>query len=262
MGRKMWYILTALVFSVVLVGAYELLYAKYSGETVPVPDIPRSEQVYGEKANELRYVVMGDSTGVGQGAEYSESIAVKTAEHLTKGYTVRLANVAVSGATTHDVLHEQVPKVVTQNPDLVLIAVGANDVVRLSRIESVQNDMSTIVAQLHRVNPKVQIFLTGAPPMGTVPRFLWPLSTLAKLRTDQINHAYKKITEERNLKLIPLAEKAESAFLSHPEYFASDNFHPNSQGYGVWSDIINYELERVYRDSTKRPDIQDSNKML
>jgi hypothetical protein len=65
---------------------------------IPFEPPPRGPQEYGSGPL-LEYVVLGDSTAVGQGAPYERGIAVSTARHLSaRGRRVRLVNLAVSGA--------------------------------------------------------------------------------------------------------------------------------------------------------------------
>ena len=73
------------------------------------------------------YVVLGDSTAAGRGANYANGIAVRTARHLARSRPVLLVNLAVSGARVADVARDQLPAAVRLKPDLVLLAVGAND---------------------------------------------------------------------------------------------------------------------------------------
>lgn len=96
MKHKALITLGCFVAAVILLAVIQLLTIKYSGSSVEAPSIPRSVQEFGSTGSPLKYAVMGDSTSIGQGADYSQSYAYNTAEHLAKNHKVKLLNVGVS----------------------------------------------------------------------------------------------------------------------------------------------------------------------
>lgn len=240
-----------LVFLVLLLAIIVIvvLFIAFSGKAVPVPDISRGERQYGQGPN-LVYVVLGDSTGVGQGAEYSNSIAVRSSQYVANRNTVRLTNIAVSGATTRDVRETQLEKAMKLQPDLVLIAVGANDVTHVTRLRSINIDITHIITTLRSANPDVLILLTGSPQMGSIPRFPWPINYFARLRTTQVNTLFKNVADKERVAFAPLAEKTGHLFDNNPELFAQDKFHPNDKGYATWASVINRELKKLLQSRT------------
>jgi lysophospholipase L1-like esterase len=80
------------------------------------------------------YVAMGDSLTAGRGDEGRDGRPVGWAQRLADILTVRtavrcgLTNLAVDGATVHQVLGKQLPAVAARKPDLVSVTVGMNDI--------------------------------------------------------------------------------------------------------------------------------------
>lgn len=221
---------------------FEALSVMYGGTTVPTPDIPRQPIVIGEGAS-LNYVVMGDSTAVAQGADYFEGYAVATAQHLADGHAVKVVNVGVSGARAKDMLGDQLTKAQAQKPDVVLIAVGANDVTHVTSSKSVEDSIKTTVNKLVQTNCNVKIVVTGAAQMGSVPRFPQPLRAAAGLRTTQLNKVFDQIVSAQGLTFARIAEQTGKQFAEDPSLFAPDKFHPNAAGYAVWTPVINQALD-------------------
>lgn len=209
-----------------------------------MPDIPRGKQAKGD-GEHLVYAVLGDSTAVGQGAEYSESIAIKTAQYLARDRQVILQNFGVSGARMSDVLNNQVSAAAVLKPDVVLITAGANDVTHLTNIDSVANDLRTTIKRLKQANPKVKILITGSPQMGSVPRFPHPVRYLAKLRTGAMNNSLRKVADQEKVTFAPIAEKTGPLFSKNHGLFAKDNFHPNADGYATWVKILNEAFSKT-----------------
>jgi len=208
---------------------------------------PRS---FGEDGPELTYVVIGDSTGAGQGAPYERGVAVGSARHLAaagRRRRVTLINFAISGSTMSDVLAEQSAQAARARPDVVLVAAGANDVTHLTRIGAVTRDLERIAARLRAASPGVQIVLTASPDVGAARRLAQPLRWVAGLRTKQLNRAIAEVAESQELTLAPIAARTGPLFAEDPTLFASDRFHPDARGYATWVPVIGDALDRALR---------------
>jgi acyl-CoA thioesterase-1 len=221
----------------------EFLIIKYSGTPVPVPVIPREVTKFGNGGTtQLTYVVMGDSTGVGQGGNYKQGIALSTTKKLAETYTIQFQNVAISGARMVDVQQKQLPRVVTLKPDVVLIAAGANDVTHLTSLGSIKSALIKTIDGLRAANPNVKIVLTGSPQMGSVPRFPEPVASIARARTKTVNAMFEKVATEKQVTFAHIARETGPTFDAHPELFAADKFHPTTAGYQVWIPVLNGAL--------------------
>jgi lysophospholipase L1-like esterase len=234
-----------LVGLVILFVAFEFIYVVYNGTTVNAPAIPRDTSSYGTSGSPLKFVVIGDSTSIGQGAPYPESIGPKAAQHIAQTHQVSYTNFGISGATAQTLVDRQLAKAVALKPDVVLIAIGANDATHLTKSASLRQSMNHITDSLISANCNVKIVLTGSPAMGSVKRFAWPLKQYMGLRQRQVNSAFTPIIASKQLTLAPVAAKTGKLFREHPEYFAADNFHPNAAGYAAWVPVINTALDQA-----------------
>ena len=221
----------ALVISLVL------LAATASPRADPTP------RLFGTAPPTLRYVILGDSTAVAIGGSYENGLAVGTARHLAERGTVELTNVAVSGAKIHDVLTEQIPRAELTNADVVLIDVGANDVIRMTRSEAFERDFRRVIEIVREKSPRAKIVVTGSADMGSPPRIPRLLRPLANFRTRRLNAIVKRLVAEHGLTFAPIAEKTGPAFRADPTLFSEDRFHPNDRGYALWTAVINEALD-------------------
>ncbi len=237
------YTILALVAVLVLTALINMVIIAKNGSEVPVPDIPRNVITTGT-GQPLSYVILGDSTAVGQGGDYDQSIAAQTATHIaSKGRAVSYQNFAVSGARVNDVLTAQLAGAKERKPDVVLLSIGANDLTHFTSLGSIKKDMKLIVDGLRQANPGCKIIITGTPQMGTVLRFPQPTKYLAKLRTAQMNKVFDEIAKQNNLVFARIADKTGATFGQKPELFASDKFHPNNDGYAVWIPFLNESID-------------------
>ena len=194
-----------------------------------------------------RYVVMGDSTAAGVGADYQHGIAIQTTRQLETSRRVEMTNLSVSGARIGDVLRDQLPRAETIHPDLVLLSVGANDVTHLTPATSMRDSLREIVRRLRAANPEVAIVITGSPDMGAPPRIPRLLRGIAAWKTRQVNRMFVAEAAGLSLTFAPIAERTGPLFRSDHSLFASDRFHPNERGYAVWVPVLNEALARAVR---------------
>jgi lysophospholipase L1-like esterase len=241
-------LLISIIAATIIIGivVFNVLYINYSGQPVPIPETPRNVQTIGS-GQPLTYAILGDSTAVGQGGNYNTGIAQSTALFIAQEYKVSFHNFAVSGARASDVLRYQVKQAAARQPDVVLLAVGANDVTHLTSLKAIQRSMVDITRQLRNAKPSVKIVLTGAPAMGSVPRFPWPTRYFAGVRTGQVNEIISSLANGNDIVFAPIAAETGPLFARHPELFAEDKFHPNTKGYNVWVPVLTKALSDAIR---------------
>lgn len=237
--------LLTLVLIVVSLIAFDVLFVVFVGTTVPEPKVTSEPMSFGDKGTTLKFAVLGDSLTVAQGGDYQKGIAVSTAKHLASNHMVTMINAGVSGARTNDVLREQLPKVLDFKPDVVLLTVSANDMTHMSSLESVDKDFRDVVDRLKAANPTVKIVITGAPAMGSVPRFPWPANTILGRRAAAMNRRFDRITKDKGLYFAHVADRTGRQFAEDDSFSAQDKFHPSDKGYELWNEVIGEQIELI-----------------
>lgn len=249
MTRQQVYITFMTIITVVIViFVIEFLYIKYSGTFVPAPSITREYPTIGN-GTKLRYAVMGDSTSISQGSEYDDGYAVASARHLARSYQVSLLNVGVSGATAETVRRDQLPKAKGFTPDLVLIAVGANDATKFTSAKNIEDSLQQIIDGLKEANKNVKIVVTGSPAMDSVSRFPFLSKWVMYVRTAQVNAVFDRLIKQNDLTHAPIARETRQAFLNDPTLTADDHFHPNKRGYALWIPVINKAIDESLKQN-------------
>lgn len=225
------------------------------GPDAPFAGPSRAPDRFGAASGpKLELVVIGDSTGAGQGAPYEAGIAVACARALAaRGRSVTLVNRSVSGATTADVRREQLESAAARRPDVVLVAAGANDVTALRRTGAVTRDLRAIVRRLRDASPEVRIVLTGSPDVGSSPRLAQPLRAVAGLRTRQLNRAIGALARREGVTFAPIAARTGPQFRRDRTLFSADRYHPDARGYATWRAPLVEALERALAHGPQRP---------
>jgi lysophospholipase L1-like esterase len=214
----------------------------------------------------ISYVALGDSLAAGQtpysdiDAGYADMIAeeLKNSRHLAS-YTKDLA---VPGFTTDDVLEgmaSEDAEEVLASADLVTISAGANDLLRLVRLnpsngsvsfgaeqvdaelDNIQSTMESILDKLKDQAPDAEVYVMG---------YYFPFPHLreeqkAELaeRLGQLNDILKSTAEQEGAAFVPVDESfGEDAVDKLPN---SADIHPNSEGYEAMADAFfdNYKAQ-------------------
>ena len=186
----------------------------------------------------LRFVVLGDSTAAGLGASGPEhAYATVLSRRLADdGWDVELSSYGISGARVKDVLEEQVPLALRAAPDLVFVAIGANDVTHVTPLAEVERDMQGVVDRLLASGTALAV---AGPPDMRAAAWLEPLRSLAGRRGRQVAAVIGTVAADRRVPVVPLAELAGPYFASNPvDAYGGDDFHPGDGGYRAWAEAI------------------------
>ena len=200
---------------------------------------------FGKQGSRLIYLVIGDSTGAGQGAPYEEGIAVQSARHLALSHQVTMYNFSISGAVTNDVLRDQLPQTARLEPDIVLVLIGSNDVTHRTTPRDLQRQLGEVLTHFAVMPKPPKVIVSGAGDLGACPRFAQPLRWIVGLQTVKVNKLMRGVTLQHGAAWADIAAKTGPSFRSDPTLFYVDGFHPNSRGYAVWTEVIDNSLDSI-----------------
>ncbi|MGI8427219.1 MAG: SGNH/GDSL hydrolase family protein [Actinomycetota bacterium] len=201
------------------------------------PKAPISGEFGDKSLPALSFMVLGDSTSVGLGAEPHQSFSWLLGERLGKHFHTQLKVLGTSGAKTADVADRQVGRAVAMRPDLVLIEIGANDATHLTPVKQVRSKMRLALATLSKAGIKVVV--AGPPDMGTSRAFAEPLRSLSGFNGERMRRAIQAETRAAGVVYVELAQKTGPAFQADPaKYYSTDLFHPGAEGYKLYADVM------------------------
>lgn len=239
MRRRILLVLAAVVVLPATVLAVEIQLAR-TGPRLDDEDGFRPDAVWVRAGPDPIHVVwVGDSTATGVGAgDLAASMAHRVAAGVTDG-AVRLTILGRSGAQAHEVLEGQVDRLAGTGADVVFVSVGANDVTKLTRRPTFRDRYRDIVTGIRSALPHATVVLVGIPDIGTAPRLAVPLRQVAGWRGDRLDADIAAIARDEGLLHVDLASRTGPVFSSDPDrYFAADDYHPNSEGHGVWAGAV------------------------
>jgi lysophospholipase L1-like esterase len=203
----------------------------------------------------LRVLVLGDSTGVGIGANRpEESIAGLLASDFPAADVV---NVSRSGARVGDALAQaRACRRSGQYFDVALLHIGGNDVMRATPMKELGEDSELLLAELADLADRT-VWL-GPPNIGKVPLFPPPFSWVFAARTRAAAALFARVAAAHGVAFLDFSSGEHGLRFARGrgDHYASDGLHPNSSsysyGYAAARHIIGKLEGRVRRANAAR----------
>ena len=176
------------------------------------------DQMAETKEAEILIVAFGDSLYAGYGLDQKEGFAPELQATLTAaGKDVRVHNAGVSGDTTAAGLRRMdfVLDSLSRKPDLVILGLGGNDMLRGLKPSDTRANMEAMVKKLK--DRGIPVMLTGmlAPP------------NLGADFSEEFNTIYPALAQKYDIALYPFFM---DGLVGNPDLFLPDGLHPTAEG--------------------------------
>jgi acyl-CoA thioesterase I len=183
-------------------------------------------------AEPVKLAILGDSLAAGYGLAPAQAFPARLQAALKdKGRNVSVINHGVSGDTTAGGL-ERIDWMMADKPDIVLVELGGNDMLRALDPAATERNLDAIIDKLKQTG--VTVWLVGMlAPRNFGPEYV-----------KQFDGLYKRLADKHGVPLYPffLDGVAQDPALNQP-----DGIHPNAKGV----DVI---VERILPFVTKNLD--------
>ena len=180
------------------------------------------------------YLALGDSTGAGVGSRNGGYPARIFQRILTKQPGSRLINLCVSGATTADVLRNQLDRGLVSQPNLITLGIGINDIGHGLDVEEFGKNYERIVSSL-RSKSQAHLVIINIPEISSAPR----IPDFARAEYQRVivnfNRRLEEIASRYDVTVFDVHTTTREQLPAHPEFFSSDGFHPSDAGYELWA---------------------------
>ena len=168
-------------------------------------------------------VALGDSITSGLGVAADEAYPALLEARLRRdGYAHRVVNAGVSGDTTAGGLR-RVDWVLRAQPEIVILALGANDGLRGQPPQTTRANLEAIVARLTAAGARVLLAGMRMPP------------NYGEEFTRQFEAVFPAVARRANVALVPFLLDGVAA---DPTLNQADGLHPNAAGHRVIADRL------------------------
>lgn len=199
---------------------------------------------YDSEPKTVTYMSLGDSLSAGVGAptqdkRFTYIFAKKLSEKYGK---VNFYDVSWPGDTTREVIKNQLPQVIRENPQYITLLIGTNDIHgRIDENSFKENYRLIISTLIEKTN--AQIIVMNIPYLGSSKIVRFPYNLLLDSKIKQYNAIIGEIimseSKENRLKYIDLYNETYEESKINKDYYSTDQFHPSENGYMFWANILN-----------------------
>lgn len=192
--------------------------------------------VFGDPANPpTRVVVLGDSSVTAPGVDGPHQIWISlVSNRIAQRRHVTLRSVAVSGSRAEDLLRNQLRPAVEFDPDLAIISVGANDVIKGVGLKVFERHLGELVATLSETGALV--VLSGVGDIGTIPRLKPPLRNMMTRRSARFDRVHHIVAARHGAHVVGHREDDPTIWYSDRALWSPDLFHVSAAGHRRWAD--------------------------
>jgi len=190
---------------------------------------------------QIRYVAIGDSYSIGEGASPNESWPAVLSRHLNEnGLNVKLvANPSVTGWTTQQAIDHELPIFAKAKPDFATLLIGVNDWVQEVDEKTFRGRLAFLVDQMLSVlSNKKRLLVVTIPDFGVTPA--GPRYSRGRNISEGLA-AFNRVVEEeaklRGLRVVDIFELSKKMG-SDNSLVAADGLHPSAKSYAEWERVI------------------------
>jgi len=209
--------------------AFVLVLVACSERAGPLPASPDEESV--------RYVALGDSYTIGTSVAVDEAWPSQLVERLDGLQLV--ANLAVNGYTSSDVIERELPELDALQPELVSLLIGVNDVVQGVSDSEYAANVALILDRLVEAVGEGRIVCVATPDYTLTPRggsFGDPVQQSDRIV--RVNAILREACDQRGISFVPQVFEISQRVTEDPTLVADDGLHPSGAQYALWTDAI------------------------
>jgi acyl-CoA thioesterase-1 len=171
-----------------------------------------------------KIILYGDSLMAGYGLPKEQHLSVVLQDNLKlEGFNIEVINGSVSGSTSSGGLNRAEWSLLENNIDLMILCLGANDMLRGIDPKETKNNLEKIIKIAQKKNIKIIIAGMIAPTSYGISY---------KKIFDKI---FKDLSNQYNLQLIPFLLEGVAQKV---EFNLSDGMHPNDKGTIIISNTL------------------------
>jgi acyl-CoA thioesterase-1 len=168
-------------------------------------------------------VALGDSLTAGLGVAADEAYPARLEARLAReGYAYRVVNAGVSGDTTAGGLR-RVDWVLRAKPEIVIVALGANDGLRAQSPQAMRENLAAIVKRLQAAGARVLLAGMRLPP------------NYGAEYTKEFQEVFPEVARSTGVALMPFLLNGVAA---DPRLNQPDGIHPTASGQQVIADRL------------------------
>src|SRR5680860_367827 len=231
----------ALIIGYLILANFSIYYRINQADLI-TPDSKYAYTIGGDRTNStsMVYAALGDSLTSGVGVDkYERSFPYLLALKLSqqKQAQIDLRTFAYPGARTADFIENLLGPAIAAKPDIVTLLIGTNDIHGNVGIDQFRANYDHILGRLTK-ETQAKIYLISIPYIGSDELMLPPLNYYFQRQARVYNEIIISLAEKYDLRYIDINNPTFTQSQKNEGYYSRDLFHPSSEGYRLWAQII------------------------
>ena len=191
--------------------------------------------------NAIRYVAIGDSYSIGEGASPNDSWPALLARKLTTtGVRLRLvANPSRTGWTTQQAIDRELPVFIKAGPAFATLQIGVNDWVQGVDEKKFRERFALLLDRMLEVlQSRDRLLIVTIPDFGVTPTGAdYANGRNISAGISAFNHIIMDEAGRRGVGVVDVFELSRKT-KDDPSLVAADGLHPSAKEYAEWEEII------------------------
>ena len=194
-----------------------------------------------ETKKEIRYVALGDSYTIGEGAAPDQAWPSVLTKHLNdNGVKINLiANPSVTGWTTQDLIDKELSIYETSQPTFATLLIGVNDWVQGVESGTFHKNLIFILDKMQdKLLNKKNLVLITIPDFGVTPQGgKYAHGRDISKGISEFNAIIFAEAQKRSLKTVDIFPSTQD-MRNNSNLIAADGLHPSGEEYAIWEKLI------------------------
>lgn len=175
-------------------------------------------------------IIIGDNFTNGSGIENEQDRFLTLLNKRFKSDSTVFKQYSQNGATTATAL-TLMDRVIRERPDVVVVAVGANDALTSSEPDVIYSNLDTLVRELLRNGIYVIVFSVQAPP------------TVSQDYAMLFNGVFPRLAQQHRVLMV---DGIYQSYMGNRDLTQFDLIHPNKQGAAVMVDVVRKGIDKDF----------------
>lgn len=183
----------------------------------------------------IRLIMLGESPVAGVGvAHHAEGLSGQTAQalHDRTQRAVAWEAIGKNGMTARGCQRQLMPCLVGKQADILVMALGVNDVTGLHSPSRWQTDLRQLIMAARELLGDIPLIVAGVPPLGRFPAIPQPTRSILGMRANALDGAARLLAQQMaNVTHCPTPPPPATMF-------ARDGYHPGPLGCTHWGRVL------------------------
>lgn len=194
----------------------------------------------------LTIAVMGASDAWGIGTHDPDRINWPSLMTADLPQPNHLINLGAPGSTLAQARRDELPVVLGEHPDVVVIWLAINDIIDDVPLDAYSSEVRQTLTAIHQQSPHTRVFVGNVPDLTQIPYFAGQDQERLRAKVTAWNAAIAQACQSPGVTLVDLYA-VWGQLSEHPDYISDDGLHPSDRGAEALASVFSAAIDVTLR---------------